>query len=135
MPRLTPCLSTTSPADSSHAEFICGVRLRARHTALATISSGETLISRNSRRCRSRSTSSMVAVTSHVVDTLTCGAVKADWTIASAIALRTPLIGTRVSPGLGSAGPTATAGSGGSIAMSARSGSSPRRTPARRRPW
>ena len=58
-------------------------------------SSGETLTSRNSRRALSRSTSSIVRVTSTVTHSVTCGAVKAESTIACAIILRTPLIGSR----------------------------------------
>ena len=39
----------------------------------------------------------MVRVTSMVTHSVTCGAVNADWVIAPAIILRTPLIGSRVS--------------------------------------
>ncbi len=47
--------------------------------------------------CLSSSTSFMVRVTSTVTNSVTCGAVNAEPTIAWAVALRTPLIGTRVS--------------------------------------
>ncbi|OPZ50636.1 MAG: hypothetical protein BWY91_02809 [bacterium ADurb.BinA028] len=40
----------------------------------------------------------MVRVTSTMIHSVTCGAVNADPTIAAAVILRTPLIGTRVSP-------------------------------------
>ena len=98
MPRLIADLITISWAASSHAEFSSGVRRSARQTALAMTNSGDILISANSRRALSRSSSSMVAVTSQVTHSLTCGAVNADCTIAWAVALRTPLIGMRVRP-------------------------------------
>ena len=97
MPRLTTCLITISPASPSQLELSSGVRRMACSTALITINSGVTLTSANSRRDRNRSTSSIVAVTSMVTHSVTCGAVKAERTIAWAVALRTPLIGSRVS--------------------------------------
>ena len=78
-----------------------GVVSAARMTALATNSSGETLTSRKSRRAATRSRSSIVAVTSTVTNSVTCGAVNADATIAAAVCLRTPLIGMRVSRRVG----------------------------------
>ena len=98
MPRLTSRLYTTSWAASSHHELISGVRRIARQTALATTSSGETLTSRKSRCALSFSTSFMVRVTSTVTHSVTCGAVKAESTMACAIILRTPLIGSRGLP-------------------------------------
>ena len=98
MPRLTECLSTISWAASSQLELSSGVRRRARQTALAMINSGEIRRSANSRRALSRSSSSIVADTSQVTHSLTCGAVKADGTMAWAVALRTPLIGMRCHP-------------------------------------
>ena len=62
------------------------------------MSNGVTLTSRNSRSLLSRSTNSIVLVTSTVIHSVTCGAVKAEPTIAAAVTLRTPLIGVRVSP-------------------------------------
>ena len=90
-------MSTISPAASSQVALISGVFAAARMTALATNSSGETLTSRNSRRAATRSRSSIIAVTSQVMNSVTCGAVNADATIAAAVCLRTPLIGIRVS--------------------------------------
>ena len=97
IPRFTECLITISPAASSQAELSSGVRASARQTARAMIASGVILTSANSRRLRSRSSRAMVAETSQVSHSLTCGAVNADWTIACAVAFRTPLIGIRVS--------------------------------------
>ena len=98
MPRLTECLITISWAGSSQAELSSGVRCRARQTALATISS------RRDPEVRGTPAAPSVAppvpwsrVTSQVTHSVTCGAVKADCTMASAVALRTPLIGIRVS--------------------------------------
>ena len=51
----------------------------------------------NSRLVRSRSTSSIVRVTSTLTHSVTCGALNALATIACAVILRTPLTGTRVS--------------------------------------
>ena len=98
IPRLIEPLITISPAASSQLEFSSGVLDSARHTALATINSGDTLTSANSRRSLSRSTRSMVADTSQVSHSVTCGAVNADWTMACAVALRTPLMGIRLGP-------------------------------------
>ncbi len=47
--------------------------------------------------CFSSSTSFIVRVTSTVTNSVTCGAVNAEPTIAAAVALRTPFTGTRVS--------------------------------------
>ena len=63
--------------------------------ARASTSSGETLTSLNSRRVLSRSTNSIVRVTSTVTHSVTWGAEKAESTIAWPIILRTPLIGSR----------------------------------------
>ena len=65
-------------------------------SALAAMSSGVTRTSANSRSARSRSTSFIVLVTSTVWKTVTCGAVNALVTIASAVRLRTDFTGTRV---------------------------------------
>ena len=73
------------------------MRFMARMTARASTSSGLIRTSLSSRRALSRSTSCMVADTSTVIHSVTCGLVKADWLIATAIILRTPLIGSRVS--------------------------------------
>ena len=100
IPRLTECLSTISWAASSQAELSSGVRCRAPQTTLAMINIGVILTSRNSRRAFSRSTSSIVAETSMVTHSVTCGAVNADSTMAFAVALRTPLIGIRLSRNL-----------------------------------
>ncbi len=59
-----------------------GLRRAAISRALATSSSGLTLTSRNSRSVRSRSTSLIVRVTSTVMNSVTCGAVNAEATIA-----------------------------------------------------
>ena len=63
---------------------------------MAATSSGVTRTSANSRSARSFSTSFMVRVTSTVWNTVTCGAVNALATIASAVRLRTDFTGTRV---------------------------------------
>ena len=73
------------------------MRFIARMTARARTSSGLTRMSRNSGRFFSRATSCIAAVTSTVIHSVTCGLVNADWLIAVAIILRTPLIGSRVS--------------------------------------
>ena len=88
-------MKTTSWAASSHVALISGVRRAARQTALATTSSGETFTSRNSRCSLSLATSFIVRVTSTVIHSVTCGALNAESTIACAIILRTPLIGSR----------------------------------------
>ena len=56
-----------------------------------------TLTPANSRRAATRSRSAIIAVTSTVMNSVTCGAVNAEATIAAAMCLRTPLIGMRVS--------------------------------------
>lgn len=58
--------------------------------------SGVTRTSANSRSSRSRATRRIVFVTSTVWNTVTCGAVNALETIASAVRLRTLFTGTRV---------------------------------------
>ena len=65
-------------------------------TALAAISSGVTRTPEKSRSSLSEATSFMVLVTSTVWKTVTCGAVNALVTMASAVRLRTLLTGTRV---------------------------------------
>ncbi len=60
------------------------------------MSRGVTRTSLNSRSSRSFATSFMVLVTSTVWNSVTCGAVKALWTMASAVRLRTDFTGTRV---------------------------------------
>ena len=80
------------------------MRFIARQTALATTSSGETFTSRKSRCALSFSTSFIVLVTSTVIHSVTCGAVNAESTIAWAIILRTPLIGSRRSADLSERG-------------------------------
>ncbi len=74
-----------------------GLRLMATSRALAISSSGFTRRPWNSLSCLSSSTSFIVRVTSTVTNSVTCGAVKAEPTIAAAVALRTPLTGIRVS--------------------------------------
>ena len=90
-------MTTISWAASSQVALTPGLRRTARHIALASTSSGVTLTSRNSLSFLSRSTSSIVALTSTVTHSVTWGAVKADATMAWAVILRTPLTGTRVS--------------------------------------
>ena len=97
MPRLTCGCRTISWADWSQLALASPCRRSTRQKALATSSSGVTLTSAKARSRLSRSTSSIIAVTSAVTNSVTCGAVKAEATIASAVALRTPLIGTRTS--------------------------------------
>ena len=58
----------------------------------------------------------MVAVTSQVTHSETCGAVKADCTMAVAVALRTPLIGIRVSDGAPVSGAAGAASAGSDVA-------------------
>src|SRR6188472_582077 len=79
-------------------------------TARARTSSGLTRVSRNSGRFFSRATSCIAAVTSTVIHSVTCGLVNADWLIAAAIILRTPLIGSRVSRSRGASYEGAPAG-------------------------
>ena len=71
-------MSTISWAASSQLALMPGLRRTARHIALASTSSGVTLTSRNSLSFFSRSTSSIVALTSTVTHSVTCGAVKAE---------------------------------------------------------
>ena len=71
--------------------------MSARHIALARTSIGVTLTSRKARSFLRLATSSIVRVTSTVTHSVTCGAPKADPTMAWAIILRTPLTGSRVS--------------------------------------
>ena len=78
-----------------------GFRRTAQITALAAISSGETLIPAKSGEFFSRLTNSIVLVASRSTNTLTCGAENALLTIAFAIDLRTPftgMISSRSSP-------------------------------------
>ncbi len=63
---------------------------------MAAISSGVTRTSAKSRSSFRRATSFIVFVTSIVWKTVTCGAVNALATIASAVRLRTDFTGTRV---------------------------------------
>ena len=77
--------------------MICGVRLAASMRALATKTSGDTLTSAKSGRAATRWRSSIIGVTSTVMNSVTCGAVNAEATMAAAVCLRTPLIGMRVS--------------------------------------
>ena len=79
------------------------MRFIARMTARESTRSGLIRTSVSSRRALSRSTSCIVAVTSTVIHSVTCGLVKADWLIAAAIILRTPLTGSRVSRSPGAA--------------------------------
>ena len=108
-----------------------GLRRTARHIALASTSSGVTLTSRNSLSVLSRSTRSIVALTSTVTHSVTCGAVNAEATMAWAVILRTPLMGTRVSrsppPAQGTDAGAATAAAGTVATWP------PRRPPRRRR--
>ena len=69
------------------------MRVIAMHIALPTTASSVAL----APFAFSRDTSSSVRDTSTVKNSVTCGAVKALATIAAAVALRTPLIGIRVS--------------------------------------
>src|SRR6476646_3113364 len=84
-------------------------------TARARTSSGLTRVSLNSGRFLSRATSCIAAVTSTVIHSVTCGLVKADWLIADAIILRTPLIGSRVSRAPGAAATAAGAAATGAV--------------------
>ena len=69
----------------------------------------------------SRGSSSIEAVMSKVMNSVTCGAVNALSTIACAVALRTPLTGTRRSRVVGSyAGAAATGGASATPSTSAR---------------
>jgi hypothetical protein len=81
----------------------------AMSTAFATSSNGLTFTARKSRRAAIRSRSSTEAVTSTVRNSVTCGAVNAELTIAAAVCLRTPLIAMRVSLFAEGPGPAAPA--------------------------
>ena len=70
--------------------------MSARHTALAATAMTPIRWPSSARSARSDAISSLVAVTSTVRKVVTCGAVKALRTIASAVCLRTPRIGMRV---------------------------------------
>ncbi len=74
-----------------------GFRRIATSSAFAISSRGFTRRPANSLSCFSSSTSFIVRVTSTVTNSVTCGAVNAEPTIAAAVALRTPLTGMRVS--------------------------------------
>src|SRR5699024_6599083 len=74
-----------------------GVRFAARHIAFAANTIGVSFTPAKDGCCLSRSRMSIIAVTSTLRNSVTCGAVNALSTIAWAVALRTPLIGTRVS--------------------------------------
>ena len=93
-PRLTKFCCTIVPAASSHRALTSGVRSIATRHALAASVMGVSLTSRNSREALSSASSSMVSVTSTCRNSVTCGAVNADCTMAAAVALRTPLTGT-----------------------------------------
>ena len=80
---------------STQVALTLGLRAAAQMTALARISSGETLMPSKSREALSRLTNSMVRLASTSTKMLTCGAAKADSTMALAVALRTPLTGIR----------------------------------------
>ncbi len=86
----------------------------------------------------SSSTSFIVRVMSKVTNSVTCGAVKAEPTIAAAVAFRTPLMGTRVSRAPGAteastAGAAAGAATGAGAWTGAGAGSRrPGRAPGRR---
>ena len=75
-----------------------------------------------------RSLNARVAVISSVTNSVTCGAVNADATIAAAVCLRTPLMGMRVSPAGGDAASSGVAGAG-SRALAAASTSARTTTP------
>ena len=107
MPRFTWPKRTISWASSSQREFTSGVRPAAMQSAFATTVSGVTRCPANARSSRMPRSSSIVAVTSIVRNSVTCGAVNALRTIAAAVCLRTPLIGMRVSAGRSA--PTCTA--------------------------
>ncbi len=95
MPRFTASYSTISPAASSQCELTEGLRATETHSARAITPSRDAA----SPLPLSIATSSSVRLTSTVRNTVTCGAENALATIAAAVALRTPLIGVRRSPG------------------------------------
>ncbi|MNI75312.1 hypothetical protein D3C73_1314520 [compost metagenome] len=80
---------------STHVALTLGLRAAAQITALAKMSRGETLMPSKSRETFSRLTNSMVLLASTSTKMLTCGAEKAESTMALAVALRTPLTGIR----------------------------------------
>ena len=94
----------TMISSSVQVELTVGLRRTAQIMALAIISSGVTLTPAKSVEALRRFTYSMVLVASTSTKMLTCGAVKADLTIALAIALRTPFTGIRSSRSVGAAG-------------------------------
>ena len=91
-------------SSSVQVEFTVGFRRTAQIMALAIISSGVTFTPAKSVEFFKRFTYSMVRVASTSTKMLTCGAVKADLTMALAIALRTPLTGMRSSRSFGASG-------------------------------
>ena len=100
MPRFMKCLTWISAESlpsglSTQVALTLGLRAAAQMTALARISSGETLMPSKSREAFRRLTNSMVRLASTSTKMLTCGAEKADSTMALAVALRTPLTGIR----------------------------------------
>ena len=92
-------MTTISWAASSHEELIIGCRLAATSSALATRTSGETLMPSNSGSDFSRAVAVIVSVMSICRNSVTCGAVKALAAIAAAVCLRTPRIAIRSSRG------------------------------------
>ena len=95
-----------------------GLRATASSSALATNSSGVTLTPANSGSFATRWRSSIVGVMSRVMNSVTCGAVNALPTIASAVSLRTPLTGTRRSRVAGSYDAAGASGVAGEAAAS-----------------
>ena len=89
---------------SVQVEFTVGFLLTAHIIALAMIKSGVTLTPAKSVDAFRRFTYSMVLVASTSTKIETCGAVKADCTIAVAIAFLTPLTGILSSRSDGAAG-------------------------------
>ena len=96
IPRLTYFLTTMSSPSS--VELIRGFRATAQATAFATMSSGDTRTSspRTFDALRRR-TNAIVSVTSTSRNSVTCGIVNAESTIALAIIFTTPLNGIRSS--------------------------------------
>ena len=100
MPRFMKCLTWISAVSvpsalSTQVALTLGLRAAAQMTAFARISSGETLMPSKSRDTFSRLTNSMVRLASTSTKMLTCGAEKADSTMAFAVAFLTPLTGMR----------------------------------------
>ena len=89
---------------SVQVEFTVGFRLTAHIMALAISRSGVTFTPAKSVEAFKRFTYSIVLVASTSTKIETCGAVKADCTIAVAIAFLTPLTGIRSSRSDGTAG-------------------------------